>query len=93
MSRWEWHSSKAGNFYWPTTAASQVDTSGTVTAVAAGPLTGNSPAMALPATAAGLNTRGVAIDAAAGESFSFRTFWLQTVREVNTKGIINKLLA
>jgi uncharacterized protein (TIGR03437 family) len=78
---------KAGNLYIADSySVRKVDTSGKITTVAGGTLTAT-PGDGGPATSAGVIPRAVAIDAAGNIFIS--DYLTQTVREVNTKGIIN----
>jgi uncharacterized protein (TIGR03437 family) len=79
---------KAGNLYIAdSSSVRKVDTSGTITTVAGGTLT-PTPGDGGPAIDAGISPRAVAIDAA-GNIFISDSL-TQTVREVNTQGIINR---
>jgi uncharacterized protein (TIGR03437 family) len=78
---------KAGNLYIAdSNSVRKVDTGGTITTVAGGTLTAT-PGNGGPAINAGVIPRAVAIDAAGNIFIS--DYLTQTVREVNTKGIIN----
>ncbi len=79
---------KAGNLYIAeSSSVRKVDTSGTITTVAGGTLT-PTPGDGGPAIDAGISPRGVAIDAAGNIFIS--DYLTQTVRVVNTQGIINR---
>ena len=79
---------KAGNLYIAdSSSVRKVDTSGTITTVAGGTLT-PTPGDGGPAIDAGISPRAVAIDAAGNIFIS--DYLTQTVREVNTQGIINR---
>ncbi len=79
---------KAGNFYIAdNSSVRKVDTSGTITTVAGGSPSAT-PGDGGPAIDAGIIPRGIAIDAAGNIFVS--DFLTQTVRVVNTQGIINK---
>jgi sugar lactone lactonase YvrE len=78
---------KAGNLYIADSySVRKVDTSGKITTVAGGTLTAT-PGDGGPATSAGVIPRAVAIDAAGNIFIS--DYLTQSVREVNTQGIIN----
>ena len=78
---------KAGNLYIAdSNSVRKVDTSGNISTVAGGMLTAT-PGDGGPAINAGVIPRAVAIDAAGNIFIS--DYLTQTVREVNTKGIIN----